>query len=341
MTKVSALTEDTNISDDDILYKVDNPGGTPLSRKITWANIKAVLKTYFDTFYTWDQDAIDVPYDNTASWLSATNVKTAIDEVVSNALATIILKWNWDASVWTFPASTKAWWSYIVSVAWTVDWVDFNINDRLISILDNASTTVYAGNWIKADYTDQVISVNTQTWAVVLDADDIGETAARKFLNVISQTFTWIKTFASFPITPSSAPTTNYQVANKKYVDDAGWWASYPSIIYTSASSTSTANSTVYSFTHNLWLSQSDVQSWKYKVVITSWRWTLGNVWWDNSWWSAYWGDNFAWTGVSWNAAAPADTSLAHLQANTAQFKSWTSWANIDNYRFHVIQNFA
>ncbi len=28
------------------------------------------------------------------------------------------------------------------------------------------------------------------------------------------------KTFTSFPITPSSAPTTNYQVANKKYVDD-------------------------------------------------------------------------------------------------------------------------
>jgi len=29
-----------------------------------------------------------------------------------------------------------------------------------------------------------------------------------------------VKTFASFPITPSAAPTTNYQVANKKYVDD-------------------------------------------------------------------------------------------------------------------------
>ena len=26
--------------------------------------------------------------------------------------------------------------------------------------------------------------------------------------------------FATFPVTPSSAPTTNYQVANKKYVDD-------------------------------------------------------------------------------------------------------------------------
>lgn len=34
------------------------------------------------------------------------------------------------------------------------------------------------------------------------------------------QTVADIKTFSSFPITPSSAPTTDYQVANKKYVDD-------------------------------------------------------------------------------------------------------------------------
>lgn len=34
-------------------------------------------------------------------------------------------------------------------------------------------------------------------------------------------TFLGLNTFSQFPITPSSAPTTNYQVANKKYVDDA------------------------------------------------------------------------------------------------------------------------
>lgn len=35
-----------------------------------------------------------------------------------------------------------------------------------------------------------------------------------------NQTIAGIKTFSSFLITPSSAPTTDYQVANKKYVDD-------------------------------------------------------------------------------------------------------------------------
>lgn len=36
-----------------------------------------------------------------------------------------------------------------------------------------------------------------------------------------NQTIAWIKTFSSFPVTPSSAPTTDYQTANKKYVDDS------------------------------------------------------------------------------------------------------------------------
>lgn len=35
-----------------------------------------------------------------------------------------------------------------------------------------------------------------------------------------AQTIAGVKTFSSFPVTPSSAPSTNYQVANKKYVDD-------------------------------------------------------------------------------------------------------------------------
>ena len=35
-----------------------------------------------------------------------------------------------------------------------------------------------------------------------------------------NETVAGIKTFSSFPVTPSSAPTTDYQTANKKYVDD-------------------------------------------------------------------------------------------------------------------------
>lgn len=35
-----------------------------------------------------------------------------------------------------------------------------------------------------------------------------------------NQTVAGVKTFTSFPITPSAAPTTDYQVANKKYTND-------------------------------------------------------------------------------------------------------------------------
>ena len=43
-----------------------------------------------------------------------------------------------------------------------------------------------------------------------------------KFVSMVNdETIAGIKTFSSFPITPSSAPTTDYQVSNKKYVDDA------------------------------------------------------------------------------------------------------------------------
>lgn len=39
-------------------------------------------------------------------------------------------------------------------------------------------------------------------------------------IDASAQTLAGVKTFSSFPVTPSAAPTTDYQVANKKYVDD-------------------------------------------------------------------------------------------------------------------------
>lgn len=39
-------------------------------------------------------------------------------------------------------------------------------------------------------------------------------------LTTATQTIGGVKTFSDFPVTPSAAPTTDYQVANKKYVDD-------------------------------------------------------------------------------------------------------------------------
>ena len=51
-------------------------------------------------------------------------------------------------------------------------------------------------------------------------AGDLYLTGSNAVLLTGDQTIAGVKTFSSFPITPSEAPTTDYQVANKKYVDD-------------------------------------------------------------------------------------------------------------------------
>lgn len=80
----------------------------------------------------------------------------AIETRVNALDAAVILKGTWDASAGTFPGSgsAQAGESWIVSVTGTVDGQTFTAGDRIIAILDNASTGTFASNWFKADYTD-------------------------------------------------------------------------------------------------------------------------------------------------------------------------------------------
>ena len=71
-----------------------------------------------------------------------------------------------------------------------------------LNILDGATLTT-----AELNYVDGVTSpIQTQLNA--------------KVNNTGNENIAGIKTFSSFPVTPSSAPSSNYQVANKKYVDD-------------------------------------------------------------------------------------------------------------------------
>lgn len=72
--------------------------------------------------------------------------------------------------------------------------------DNNISVLDTDSSATIATNINSA--------INAQ-----VSAGFVSLTA--------SQSLGGVKTFTSFPVTPSSAPTTDYQAANKKYVDDS------------------------------------------------------------------------------------------------------------------------
>ncbi len=63
--------------------------------------------------------------------------------------------------------------------------------------------------WAKQDTQDEVTRLETDK------ADDTDVVHV-----TWNETVNWIKTFWSMPVWPSVAPTTNYQMANKKYVDD-------------------------------------------------------------------------------------------------------------------------
>lgn len=104
----------------------------------------------------------------------------AIESRVNALDAAVILKGTWDASVGTFPGSSaaQAGDSWIASVAGTVGGIAFAVNDRVIAVTDNASTTVFAANWFKADYTDQVLTVAGKTGAVTLQVADITDASA-------------------------------------------------------------------------------------------------------------------------------------------------------------------
>lgn len=120
--------------------------------------------------------AVDLDVGGAAP-LSGTQLVANINEEIVdldariNALdAVVILKGGWDASAGTFPGggTAQAGASYHVTTAGTVDSVAFSLNDRVIAILDNASTSTYASNWLIADYSDTVSSVDGDTGTVVI-----------------------------------------------------------------------------------------------------------------------------------------------------------------------------
>jgi hypothetical protein len=75
--------------------------------------------------------------------------------------------------------------------------------------------------WTKVPNAATVSSVAGKTGAVTLVKADVTNFTETDYVHVTGdETAAGVKTFSSFPVTPSAAPTTNYQTANKKYVND-------------------------------------------------------------------------------------------------------------------------
>lgn len=134
------------------------------------ASAGAFMKSVDDTddIIVWTTNKFATQAEKDKLWHITVTQAVDLDQMEADiaALANgMVYKWNWDASVGTFPWAwvAQTWWFYTVSVWGTVNSVVFNVDDRLVATADNASTTIYAWNWTKLDATDAVTSVN---WAV-------------------------------------------------------------------------------------------------------------------------------------------------------------------------------
>lgn len=124
---------------------------------------KIIISATTASYTTADETKVDF-----ITVTQAVNLDTMESDIAALANG-MVYKWNRDASAWTFPWgwTAQTWRFYTVSVGGTVDAVVFNVDDRIVATIDNASATTYAGNWTKLDATDAVTSVFGRLWNVV------------------------------------------------------------------------------------------------------------------------------------------------------------------------------
>lgn len=152
----------------------------------TQQSVKAYVDTQLnahlnDTVDAHDASAISIV--DTSDYFTGTQLEAVLAEVGAYMVAynsAIVLKGTWAANAGTFPGSSvaQAGWTYIVSVGGTVDSQVFVVGDRITAIVDNASTSTFAANWFKEDYTDLVSSVAGKTGAVTIQVADITDMSA-------------------------------------------------------------------------------------------------------------------------------------------------------------------
>lgn len=79
--------------------------------------------------------------------------KADLDALAAVMSGALVFKGAWDASAGTFPGAgvAQTGWFYKVSVAGTVNGQLFTVGDDVFAIINNASPTTYANNWLKVE----------------------------------------------------------------------------------------------------------------------------------------------------------------------------------------------
>lgn len=128
---------------------------------------------------------------------------------------------------------------------------------------------------VEFDGSDWIAETPAEGWMVYDENQSVpllfnGTSWSAFFVDVVNaQTVGGVKTFSSFPVTPSSAPTSNYEVANKKYVDDnaGGGGGGFWTVVAKTADELRSTNTT-YTDDTDLQFSASNGQSYIFTMDL-------------------------------------------------------------------------
>lgn len=108
------------------------------------------------------------------------------------------------------------------------------------------------------------------------------------------------------------------------------WWSGWGgNIVFVSDPIASVTDGTIQTFTHNLWVTQADIEAGRYDISFTfkipSDKWNIR--------WTIYWGGSDGTVDHVWSAIDPISKEQLHRQANTLKSLANTSWQTFVDLR--------
>jgi len=211
------------------------------------------------------------------------------------------------------------------------NWLAFDWTN-LISC-DRVSDTIYIHDWITSTILSSISTPATATsWLAYTWTNLISCDLNSNLIYIYNQ-----NTAGSLSQTAgtNSVKVWEYMSATELLIE-SGWSessVSYPSNVYVS-SEQAWANSTVFTFTHNLWLTQADVQSGKYLVYLTgNYSSLYVRNYWLTYWHNRYWGSSSstekADTLQEWSATNPTLAYQIRHQTNELKIYLWDLWSSM------------